>query len=179
MRRLTNEQVDQFLATGHYIMRGKTSSKRTQALRDWHRLQVERATQRKIVALHECAHIVIAGKVGVEVTRVNVDPENPHVITRHPRGRTRAERIKMLQRLVIVDLAPLAFDSAEACADDLENAMRRCDEIMSLRRIGPGDVTRMIQAEALLLDLTERAAVLVNKHRAEIEELADELAATA
>jgi hypothetical protein len=43
VRRLTKEQVDQFCETGHYIMRGKASNKRGQAIRDWHRLQVERA----------------------------------------------------------------------------------------------------------------------------------------
>jgi hypothetical protein len=43
MRSLTKEQVSQYLKTGHYIMRGQSSNKRTQAQRDWHRLQVERA----------------------------------------------------------------------------------------------------------------------------------------
>jgi hypothetical protein len=43
MRQLTQEQVDQFLQTGHYIMRGKDRNKLGQAMRDWHRLQVEKA----------------------------------------------------------------------------------------------------------------------------------------
>lgn len=30
MRRLTKEQVNQFLETGHYIMRGKATNKRSQ-----------------------------------------------------------------------------------------------------------------------------------------------------
>jgi hypothetical protein len=45
MRRLTKEQVNQFLATGHYIMRGKATNECSQAQRDWHRLQVEKAMQ--------------------------------------------------------------------------------------------------------------------------------------
>ena len=42
MRRLTREQVNQFLKTGHYIMPGKSSNKRSQTQRDWHRRQVEK-----------------------------------------------------------------------------------------------------------------------------------------
>jgi len=53
MRRLTKEQINQFLKTGHYIMRGKTSNKRGQAQRDWHRLQVERVMSRSATAPKE------------------------------------------------------------------------------------------------------------------------------
>jgi len=53
MRRLTREQINQFLKTGHYIMRGKTSNKRSQAQRDWHRLQVERVMGRSAAAPEE------------------------------------------------------------------------------------------------------------------------------
>jgi len=47
MRRLSKEQVDQKCLTGHYIMRGKASNKRSQAQRDWHRLQVKKGMFRE------------------------------------------------------------------------------------------------------------------------------------
>jgi len=53
MRRLSKEQVDQKCLTGHYIMRGKASNKRSQAQRDWHRLQVERVMSRSAAAPKE------------------------------------------------------------------------------------------------------------------------------
>jgi hypothetical protein len=53
MRRLTKEQINQFLKTGHYIMRGKASDKRSQAQRDWHRLQVEKVMSRSAAASKE------------------------------------------------------------------------------------------------------------------------------
>jgi hypothetical protein len=126
----------------------------------------------EIAALHESAHIVVAGKVGVKVVAVSIAADDAYVRTRHRRARTRAQAIDTLQRLVLVDLAGAVIEPVPgAASDDLSNAERRIAEIIRLRH---GDE---VDAARLRRSLRARAETLVQDSLPEIMQMAAALAA--
>ena len=149
------------------------------AARQDRRNRPEKAVSDHLVARHEAAHAVIALRLGIAVDTINLDPDSAHVVTRHRRGRTRADQAKALANLAVVDLVGHVIEP-EYGAADMRNAKDCCEQITRLRHcVGDGaPLTPELADEArrLLVGLRAHAAALVEKHRAEIEQLAAALA---
>jgi hypothetical protein len=69
-----------------------------------------------MIELHEASHATIARALEIEVVHVVTDPADPHVRTRHRPGGTVGERIALLEKLAMVDLAgAVSFEPRGPC----------------------------------------------------------------
>jgi hypothetical protein len=88
-----------------------------------------------MIELHEASHATIARALEIEVVHVVTDPADPHVRTRHRPGGTVGERIALLEKLAMVDLAGAVIEPDDvASGADQANAKRRCEEVVRLQR---------------------------------------------